>query len=281
MRVGLVVPCKDEAARLDAEAFLAAVDTHPWLDLLFVDDGSTDATGDVLSRLAAARPERIRHLHLPQNRGKGEAVRFGLNRALEAIPDGSDHAVGYWDADLATPLEDVARFREAMVAEGLDGVLGARIKMLGKAVRRRAWRHWAGRVAATLASELLDLPVYDTQCGAKLFRATPALRALLTEPFRSRWAFDVELLVRWRRLHPDLGDDDLHHALMELPVSRWAEVPGSKVTLRDAVVTPAVLLAIRWDTRPHGPLTQRLTRALVSRPSPSPTPSPPTPDHTT
>lgn len=259
MKTTVVVPCKDEAARLDPEAFLSVLDDWDWLSWVFVDDGSTDGTGVVLARMASARPDRVRHVHLPVNRGKGEAVRTGLLAALDAGAE----AVGYWDADLATPVDEIPGFRDELRADdALQGVLGARIKMLGRQVQRRPWRHWAGRVAATLASELLDLPIYDTQCGAKLLRATPALRVVLSTPFRSRWAFDVELLVRWRRLHPEIDDDRLGYAFIERPLRTWREVEGSKITLRDALVTPSTLLAIRWDLREGSALVQQLRRSL-------------------
>ena len=69
---------------------------------------------------------------------------------------------------------------------------------------RRA-RHYVGRLFATASSLILDMTVYDTQCGAKVLRAGPALRAALATPFHSRWAFDVELLGR---LHNGVGGAD-------------------------------------------------------------------------
>lgn len=259
MNVHLIVPCKDEARRLPTDALVQAVDRWPWLRLLLVDDGSTDATPDLLADLAAQRPEPIQVLTLPRNLGKGEAVRAGLR---QAVAHGAQ-TVGYWDADLATPLDELPAFRDALLGDPqLEGVLGARIKMLGRPVERNRWRHWFGRIAATFASEWLSLPVYDTQCGAKLFRVTPSLHALLSEPFLSRWAFDVELLVRWRRLNPAVDDDALGQRWVELPLRAWRDVPGSKITLTDFLVTPWVLLRIRWATRASGPLIGRLRANL-------------------
>ncbi len=83
-RLTVVVPCYNEAARLDAAPLLAFVDSHADASLLLVDDGSTDATAAVLDRLAAERPGRIRALSLTPNGGKAEAVRRGLRDALAA-----------------------------------------------------------------------------------------------------------------------------------------------------------------------------------------------------
>ena len=79
-------------------------------------------------------------------------------------------------------------------------------------------------------SRTLAMPVYDTQCGAKLFSRTPALAASLERPFRSRWVFDVELLARL--LAPGDGVPAIHAAEMqEFPLRTWRDVAGSKLRL--------------------------------------------------
>jgi dolichyl-phosphate beta-glucosyltransferase len=228
----IVVPCYDEAARLDPEAFLAACRAHDALRFLFVDDGSRDGTLAVLEKLAARAPERLAVLALPANRGKAEAVRAGLR---DAIARGHDY-VGWWDADLATPLAEIPRF-VAVLDERPDTeiVFGARVQMLGRSIERSTVRHYAGRVFATVASRSLGLPVYDTQCGAKLLRATPAVAALLDAPFTSGWVFDVELLARLVQQRREGGGRPAADAVYELPLVAWRDVPGSKVRPWDFV----------------------------------------------
>lgn len=231
-KVCLVVPCYNEAERLDSEAFLSAVREIDGLHLLFVDDGSTDATPDVLRRLMERLPAgRGRLLPLERNVGKAEAVRRGILGAFADAP-ADLLAVGYWDADLSTPLAAVSDLAGALrAAEATSVVLGSRVKLLGRQIDRRAIRHYSGRVFATLASLALRLPVYDTQCGAKLFRASPETREVFEPPFVTRWAFDVELLARLaRRYGQDIG---VRKVVVEYPLREWTDVPGSKVRVRD------------------------------------------------
>lgn len=219
----VVVPCFNEAERLDVGAFSALADGP--LRLLFVDDGSTDATAQVLETLCARTDGKAQWLKLERNGGKAEAVRQGL---LLAIAQGA-REVGYLDADLATPAAEVLRLLQVLHQRPeVQVLIGARVRLLGNAVERKAIRHYLGRVFATAASLTLALHIYDTQCGAKLFRVTPALESALTEPFVSRWIFDVELLGRlaWGSADaPALPES----AFAEVPLQVWHDVAGSKL----------------------------------------------------
>lgn len=225
-RVVLVVPCYNEARRIDAEAYLSFARSGR-ARLLFVDDGSTDATAKVLTSMQEVAPTCIDILRIEKNAGKAEAVRRGLLQAL----DGGAAIVGYLDADLSTSLDEAMRLVEAVDGETASIALGSRVARLGAQIDRRAYRHYLGRVFATAASLALDVAVYDTQCGAKCFRASPAVRTALAEPFTSSWAFDVELLGRLLSGAPGvtpLGVD----AFVEVPLRRWRDMAGSKLGLR-------------------------------------------------
>ena len=230
--LALVVPCYNEAARLDPEAFAAFVGTHPGVRLVFVDDGSVDATGDVLERIRAALPAAVTVLRHSGNFGKGEAVRAGILAALAEEPA----VIGFFDADLATPLRAVDDFLTLLrTRPDIEFVLGSRVLLMGRDVKRKATRHYLGRVFATAVSLALDLPVYDTQCGAKMLRVNAATSSLFATPFRSRWIFDVELIERYLRLPTAPGEARPRDRLYELVVPAWHDQPGSKLRWYDFV----------------------------------------------
>jgi glycosyltransferase involved in cell wall biosynthesis len=240
----VVVPCYNEAARLDLAAFAAFLERSEGVSLLLVDDGSTDGTPRVLEQLRAAHPKRVAVLGLGANVGKAEAVRRGVKLALRRGPA----LVGYWDADLATPLEAILDFRMVLAQRPeVALVMGSRVALLGRQIRRSWKRHLLGRTFATAASLVLGLTVYDTQCGAKLFRVTRETAALFDRPFRARWIFDVEILARMIASARTDGERAAADMIYEFPLERWQDVAGSRLKSHDFLVAVMDLAAIRWQ----------------------------------
>src|SRR5690606_36252433 len=221
----VVIPCYNEVERLD-EAQVLALCEEPSTSVVLVDDGSRDGTAALLDRIASRAPAgRVRYLVLPENRGKAEVVRAGL---LDALSRGAS-VVAYADADFATPPSEILRLRRELERSGALVAMGARIARLGAHIDRKASRHYLGRVFATGASLVLGLAVYDTQCGAKLFRDTPALRHALGQPFSSRWAFDVELIGRLCAGGPG-APPIAPSQMIEVPLRTWIDIGGSKLS---------------------------------------------------
>lgn len=234
----VIVPCFNEADRLDAAAFRQFALENPRVHFLLVNDGSRDGTSAVLARLAADVPAQIRALDLPRNSGKAEAIRIGANSL--AGWKAFDYA-GFLDADLSAPLQVIAQLEEALdTRPDYEIALGSRVALLGRTIRRNAARHYVGRVFATAVSLMLKLPVYDTQCGAKLLRA-PLIADVFAEPFVTRWFFDVEMLFRLLQAR---GREQGARALVEVPLDTWIEKPGTKLTTGDFVTTPLELYRI-------------------------------------
>ncbi len=232
--VCLVVPCYNEAHRLDVASLRSFLAEGTGVHLLFVDDGSRDRTVEVLESLRAGYEDRASILRCPKNGGKAEAVRLGVLHALDRF---TPVFVGFWDADLATPLDALLRFAETFAQNpAIEMIFGARVQLLGRHIERRAARHYAGRVAASIISALLRMKIYDTQCGAKLFRVTSETRQIFADPFLSKWVFDVEILARYQAL---LGrtPEHLEQLIYEYPLEKWTDVGGSKVRARDFLIS--------------------------------------------
>lgn len=216
-KVALAVPCFNERLRLDVAPFKEAV-SRGSLQVLFVDDGSTDSTADFIAEQIQDQPG-LSLLRCGQNRGKGAAVRAGVLRLTKDCPDAA--WIGFWDADLSTPLDEVAHMLDFYEMEGgeKDAIWASRVMRAGSRIDRRFKRHLFGRLFATAAGELLGVRAYDTQCGAKLFRRE-AIPLAFGEEFVSRWIFDIEI---YRRLG--------HDRILECPVISWGDRPGSKISV--------------------------------------------------
>lgn len=241
----VVVPCFNEARRLSEQAFLNFTDQHRGYHFLFVDDGSRDETLVKLNSLKEQRPDCFHILSLEQNSGKAEAVRRGF---VQLMTSGAPF-LAFWDADLATPLETLPLFLKAFEEHPrVEIVLGARVRLLGHSIERKAVRHYLGRIFATCASLVLNLPVYDTQCGAKMFRVTGTLRAIFEKRFSSRWIFDVEILARYLK-QLALPRTEAEEYLYELPLPVWKDIAGSKVKPGDFFKAFSELIRIYFQNR--------------------------------
>lgn len=225
--VSVVIPAYNEGVRLPAfleELTRVCLATpSPALELIVSDDGSVPEHAEkerasveaARARLAAeGSPHHIRFVAAERNEGKGSAIRRGWR---EAAPQAD--WLAFLDADGAVSAREFLRLATlATTSEDVDVVVGSRVRMAGRHVERGLFRHLQGRVFATLTDLQFHLGYYDTQCGAKLFRAS-LLRPLLGRLREERWLLDVEVLVLMR----EQGARPL-----EVPID-WADAGDSKV----------------------------------------------------
>jgi len=234
----IVVPCYNEQDRLPVKALDDFLKTSDSIYFCLVNDGSRDDTGAAINALQSRWTDKIIALHLPENEGKAEAVRRGVLRSLAW----KDFAyIGYFDADLSAPLSEIQLLLDNIrVKETFVMAFGSRVKRLGAFIIRNELRHYASRFIATLISKILCLPVYDTQCGAKLIDKIVAAK-VFSEPFLSRWLFDVEIFARIIKIY---GRENIHDILIEVPLRQWINKPGSKIRLGYLFKLPFELMKI-------------------------------------
>ncbi|MDR3329041.1 MAG: glycosyltransferase [Prevotellaceae bacterium] len=239
MLLSIIIPCYNEQQRLRSEAFAAFANLHEEVCILFVNDGSSDSTLPLLHRLAAQCPN-VEVLALPRNVGKAEAVRQGVLHLLRTQPSLS--AVAFYDADMAAPLADLLMMADLQASKGYFMVAATRIRRLGGNVERRFVRFFLGRMFATAVATILHMPVYDTQCGAKVIRADVAA-VIFAAPFVSRWLFDIELFARIAIAY---GHRAAVLNIYEFPLSEWRDIRGSKLGWREILRQPISLFKVYW-----------------------------------
>lgn len=238
IKKGIVIPCYNEAERIDLKSFEAFVLSNEDYHICFVNDGSKDKTAEVLYKFCQTNPVHFSHINLDANVGKGEAVRAGLLALRE-----SKHyeSIGFLDADLATPLEEYDKLNTTLLTRTYGAVFGSRMKKMGSKIDRSIKRHIIGRFFATLISKTINMHFYDTQCGAKVFKPE-ILDSILETPFITKWLFDAEILIR---LKQKIGLNDISSVVLEQPLDTWIEMGDSKITKADIIRIPIDLFKIK------------------------------------
>jgi glycosyltransferase involved in cell wall biosynthesis len=261
MKHGIVIPCYNEANRLNQEAFLAFAKSHPEFKLCFVNDGSTDNTLEVLHTMSEERKNQIIVYDMPANGGKAEAVRHGMIylQQYDLL------TLGFLDADLSTDFNDyiILLYHLDISAGGKKMVFGSRKSGNTSGIQRSAFRSIASDSVGMMIQSLVQLPIADTQCGAKIF--SPELADYcFRKPFETRWLFDVELFIRIKRYY---GKEYAMEKICEVPLKKWVEMEGSKITASDSLKMPAQLMKIfmKYEVEPALATTPKTLRLAGSR----------------
>ena len=215
--LSIVIPAYNEAKRLPGtletvSCYLGTRDLG-FVEVIVVDDGSTDATAAIAASASEVDP-KIRLLRNPGNRGKGFAVRHGMKQS-------KGDWVLFTDADLSAPIEELDVLMAAVEKDGADGAIGSRSlnrSLIG--VHQSVFREMSGRIFNLAMRLVTGLPYLDTQCGFKLFSAAAA-RAVSARQRIDGFGFDVEILYIAKK-----------HGfrILEIPV-HWNNVEGTKVSL--------------------------------------------------
>ena len=233
--LSIVIPAFNEAGRLDRslarirDYFASGPLAAGSVEILVVDDGSSDATAEIVRRWMAEMP-CVRLLQNPGNRGKGYSVRHGM---LEARGD----VALFTDADLSAPIEESSKLLAA-IESGNDVAIGSRaIDRSLIFVHQSRFREIAGIIFNAFVKLFTGVPFHDTQCGFKAF-ARERSRIIFEQQRIEGFGFDPEILFLAQR-----------HGLRstEVPV-RWAHDAATRVrVLSDSLRMFADLLVIRWN----------------------------------
>ena len=231
-KYSIVIPAYNESARIPGtlRSVVECVRASGWpAEIIVVDDGSKDATAEVVRAIAADAPE-IRLVQNPGNRGKGYSVRNGLLQALGEI-------VMFTDADLSAPIEEAERLFAA-IADGADIAIGSRwLERTRQTIRQPLYRQFFGRCFNGVTRAVMGLPFADTQCGFKAFTRTAAQTVFQLQTI-DRWGFDPEILfIALKR----------GFRIDEVPVS-WAHDERSRMSyLKDGLRMLEDIAIVRWN----------------------------------
>ena len=231
-KYSIVIPAFNESARIPAtlRSVVDCIRARGWsAEVIVVNDGSKDATADLVREFAKNAPE-VRMIENPVNRGKGYSVRAGLLQALGDV-------VIFTDSDLSAPIEE-AELLFAAIAGGADIAIGSRWLESGRQTHRQPlYRQFFGRCFNAVTRGVMGLRFADTQCGFKAFTRAAAQTVFQLQTIE-RWGFDPEILfIALKR-----GYD-----VVEVPVS-WAHDERSRMSyLKDGIKMLEEIAIIRWN----------------------------------
>lgn len=230
-KLSIVIPAYNESDRLKTTlpkilAFFK--DKRYSKEIIFVNDGSTDATSKTIQSFRKSS-KLIKLINHPTNQGKGASVRTGV---LASLGDW----VLFMDADLSTPLKELDNFWPYTAKHQI--IIGSR-KMAGANITKHQSfvRENLGKVFTFLTNTLVTKGLSDITCGFKLFKGDIA-RDLFCKSKLNDWSFDAEVLFLAQHHH---------HSIKEIPV-KWQNDPRTKVNmLRDGINSLIGLLKIRLN----------------------------------
>tara|TARA_Y100000589_G_scaffold5418_1_gene4724 strand:- start:338 stop:1063 length:726 start_codon:yes stop_codon:yes gene_type:complete len=231
MSLNIVIPCYNESKRLPFNKYLDFLKLNKQVKIIFVDDGSTDNTKNLVNKLSNKFPKQIKVLSYKKNKGKGNAVRDGFLYAVRQKMSGN---LAYLDADLSTSLEE-CKLLSKKINDKIKFVFGSRISKSNNIIKRKFHRFIIGRSIATIISSIIGVSIYDTQCGCKIMDQK-LVKMSFEKAFLSRWLFDVEIFLRLINFY---GKDKFLEISREVPLKSWIDTEDSRVKF---VHAPRIIL---------------------------------------
>jgi len=221
MSLNIIIPCYNESMRLPVNKYLDFLKLNKKVKIIFVNDGSTDNTKNLVTKLSNKCPKQVEILSYEKNKGKGNAVRDGF---LYAVRQNMNGNLAYLDADLSTSLEE-CKLLSKKINDKIKFVFGSRIPKSNNVIKRKFHRYIIGRSIATIISLIIGVSVYDTQCGCKIIDQK-LVKLSFEKAFLSRWLFDVEIFLRLINFY---GKDKFLEISREVPLKSWIDTEDSKV----------------------------------------------------
>jgi glycosyltransferase involved in cell wall biosynthesis len=240
MKTGIIIPCYNEANRIDQQAFVDFALKNDDYHIFFVNDGSTDDTIEVLDKMKDQAPHAITVIDVKKNAGKAAAVRTGSQQAYQRSEISS---IGFIDADLSTDFRDFKDLVKTLHRDDKLMVFGSRNMGTSSGIERDFMRNLFSKFIKHFIGMILGLPIRDTQCGAKVFKRE-IVPFVYGKSFLSRWLFDVEIFLRLKKY---LGKENVMKSILEQPLMRWVHVDDSKLGMKDALKIPFNLTQIWFN----------------------------------
>ena len=240
----IVVPFFNESARIKADEFLTFVEMNDNFHLLFVDDGSTDGTKEIIEKMSA-QSKSITFLSFAKNRGKAVAVRSGI---MEAVTRNDYQYVAFLDADLAITLTEFKRLSLLTISNpDCDFSFFSKQKEHTLNYPQSFLRHQLSLFFNRLVRYSLKLDVKDTQCGCKIMKKEFAEFAFKT-PFTGTWLFDLEI---FKRIMLEKGVEYYEKHTLEVPLKHLQRNGKSKIKLKSLLKLPFEFIAIHFNYKTY------------------------------
>lgn len=217
----VLIPFFNERNRFDFE--ILNYEFPEDLRVALLDDGSTDGlSAEIIEIVTRFGIDNIRVNRFDVNKGKSEVLRQGFLKAFNDTEINYQY-IAFIDADFSTELPELIRLISIANEKDLDLVAGSRMKIVGRDIKTNYLRYLFGRFFAILIELLFNLGMYDTQCGAKVFKNSVYLQKAMEKPFINSWLFDIEIMLRLK--------ENFKVKIWEEPLNKWHHKRHSKIRI--------------------------------------------------